>query len=674
MNNYIPVNITKQVQEDYLAYSLSVLVGRAIPDLYDGMKVSQRRILQVMLEEGLLPEKRYVKSARITGLTMGLLHPQGDCYGTLVNMATTWTNNVPWIDGHGNFGSSTDQAASPRYTEAKLRPAAVDLLLQDRQVWETKPNYDNTRSEAVRFNSSIPTVLLNGDSGIAVGFATKLAPHNLQSVVESIKLICKDATSEKTRLENLRKARECLVPDFPTGPDVVKDEQLDQYLKTGSGNIRCIAKYSTSVVKKQGKGREYPAITFTNLPPGTNPEKLGEQIKNELEKGRILGVTEINDLSDIEGDRLEVIAKSGTNLETLKQQLFSYTDLDIKYSAKTLVIDGTNPVELAPVDIVKRWVEWRLGRLQAKFERELGIRRDRAHIIDGLIKAIDKMDLIIKKIRASKDKAEAKAALMGGTLKFTEPQAEAILEMRLRQLTNLDQSELLQEFEELKTRIKELETLTESSEDGAKERRKYMVSEVTSLGKKYGENRRSVIIESSSVTYTKSIEGKPKSITPTPKPRFLKVDMSKGTVQQAKGPRGAMVVDSKEKLIVMTEDGMLRKVPATFKGAISTGYSKVSLAKRELEVSIRKYLAVFELDDQVKAMVINGEDLCKVTSKGKKWLPDGAKLLHFGEESYTVNWVSKRKKPITLDLTTKLGKPGGKGVKVAETKDTTLMG
>lgn len=674
MNEYIPVSLTKQVQEDYLAYSLSVLVGRAIPDLYDGMKVSQRRILQVMLEEGLLPEKKYVKSARITGLTMGLLHPQGDCYGTLVNMATTWTNNVPWIDGHGNFGSSTDPAASPRYTEAKLRPAAIDLLLQDRQVWETKPNYDGSRTEAVRFNSSIPTVLLNGDSGIAVGFATKLAPHNLQSVVESIKLLCKDTTSEKTRLENMRKARECLVPDFPTGPDVVKDDQLDQYLKTGSGNIRCVAKYNTATTKKQGKGKECPTITFTNLPPGTNPEKLGEQIKSELDRGRIIGVTGINDLSDLSGDRLEVVAKSGTNLEILKQQLFSYTDLDIKYSAKTLVIDGTQPVELAPIDIIKRWMTWRLERLLSKFERELGIKRDRAHIVEGLVKAIDKMDLIIKKIRASKDKAEAKESLMGGALKFTEPQAEAILEMRLRQLTNLDQSDLLKEFEELKALIKELEVLVDTSENGIKERKKFMVTEVTNLGKRYGKERQSSIIESSSVTYAKSIEGKPKAVVSAPKPRFIKVDMAKGTVQQVKGPRGALVVDSKDKLILMTEDGTLKKVPSTFKGAISTGYSQVSLAKKELEVSIRKYLAVFELENQVKAMVINGEDLCRATSKGKKWLPEGAKLLHFGEDSYTVKWVSKRKKPVTLDLTVKAGKPGSKGVKVAEVKDTLLVG
>jgi DNA gyrase subunit A len=673
-NGYIPVSITKQVKEDYLAYSLSVLVGRAIPDLYDGLKVSQRRILQVMVEEGLLPDKKYVKSARITGLTMGLLHPQGDCYGTLVNMATTWTNNVPWIDGHGNFGSSTDQAASPRYTEAKLRPEAVDLLLQDRQVWDTKPNYDGSRSEAVRFNSSIPTVLLNGDSGIAVGFATKLAPHNLQSVVESIKLICKDSASEKTRVENLRKARECLVPDFPTGPNVVKDDQLNQYLKTGSGNIRCIAKHSVSTVKKQGKGKELPTITFTNLPPGTNPERLGEQIKNELEKGRIVGVTGINDLSDLSGDRLEVVAKSGTNVESLKQQLFFYTDLDTKYSAKTLVIDGTNPVELPPVDIVKRWVSWRLGVLLAKFNKELGLKRDRAHIVEGLVKAIDKMDLIIKRIRASKDKAEAKAALMGGSLKFTEPQAEAILEMRLRQLTNLDQKDLEDELASLLARIKELETLVNGDAEGVAARKKFLVQVVSEIGKKYGEDRKSPLIEVAEEFVNKSEGVARKTIAAAPKPKFIKIDATKGVVEQSKGPRGALVIDAKEKVILMTEDGTLKKVGANFKGPISVGFSKVVLGKREKEVSIRSYLTVFELEGQVRAMVVKGEDLCKSTSKGKKWLPEGAKLVYFGEGTHTIEWVSKRKKPMVVTLETKVGKPGARGVKIGDSKDIASVG
>lgn len=664
------VSLVKQLQEDYMAYSMAVLVGRAIPDLYDGLIPSRRRLLQTMLEEGLLPDRKYVKAARATGLTLAYYHPHGSAYGSLISMATPWNNNVPWIDGHGNLGSTVDPPAAERYLECKLRYSAIDILLQDREIWETRPNYDGSRQEAIRFNTALPTVLLNGDSGIAVGFATKLAPHSLQSLVESIKLLNKHSSSERINLENLKKAREILIPDFPTGCQIVKDSQLDQYTKTGSGNIRCLAKVEESTVKKQGKGRDFPCLVFTNLPPGVNPEKLGEQIKNELERGRIAGITAINDLSDMSGDRVEVVAKTGTDLKLLKTQLYAYTDLEIKYSAKTLVIDGTKPVEYSPVHLVKKWIGWRLQTLTSKFERELGIKQARTHILEGLVKAIDKMDLIIKKIRSAKDKAEAKDFLMGGTLKFTEKQAEAILEMRLRQLTNLDHNDLLTELNSLKGRIAELEILTNGNEEGNSARRNYMIAEISSIGKKYGANRRSDIVECSPFESTVPRDLNSKEKVKQSKPRFLKIDMGKGTVQQVKGPRGAIVADSKEKMVFMTGDGFLRKVPATFKGAISSGYSTVSLAKRESEVSTRKYLVVFELEEQLRALMVSGEDLCKVTSKGKRWLPEGAKLIHFGEEPYTIKWVSKRKKPIVLDLGVKQGKPGGRGVKIAQVKET----
>lgn len=670
-----PTNIVSQLKDDYLSYSMAVLIGRSIPDIYDGLKPAQRRILQTMLEEGLLPNKPYVKCARTTGLTSAYYHPHGSAYGALVNMATPWTNNVTWIDCHGNIGSSVDGPAAERYVENRLRPSAIDILLQDKETWETRPNYDGSRKEAVRFNTALPSVLLNGDSGIAVGFATRLAPHSLLSIVESIKLICKDSSTEKSKLENLKKARECLIPDFPTGPDIVNDDQIEQYMRTGSGNIRCMAKVAISKVKRHGRGKEVPALTFTNLPPGTNPEKIGEQIKTELDKGRIVGVIDINDLSDLSGDRIEIVAKSGTDVDVLKQQLFAYTDLDSKYSAKTLVIDGAKPVELSPLEVVKKWVTWRYSRLKAKFLRELDLNNKRAHIVEGLIKAIDKMDLIIKKIRAAKDKAEAKASLMGGTLKFTEEQAEAILEMRLRQLTNLDQSEMNQEWEDLKKRISELESLVDDGAKGEKARRTYLVSEVTAIAKKYGAERKSAVIEASNVQVSKLPgDGAKVKTQSVPKPRFLKIDSARGTVQQVKGPRGALVIDSRDKVILMTEDGMLKKVASNFKGAISSGYCPVSLAKKESDVESRKYLAIFELDSQVRAMVLNGEDLCKTTSKGKRWLPEGAKLLHFGEGSYTVKWVSSRKKPLTLDLKTKPAKPGGRGIKVAEASEVLISG
>lgn len=647
-----------------MAYSMAVLLGRAIPDMYDGLKPAQRRVLQTMFEEGLSPDKRYVKCARVTGLAMGYYHPHGDCYGTLVNMATTWNNNVPWVDGHGNFGSTVDGPAAARYTECKLRPSAVELLLQDKATWETRANYDGSRQEAVRFNTALPSVLLNGDTGIAVGFATKLAPHSLRSIVEATKLACELKSPKEA------KAREVLVPDFPTGCDIVNDEELEKYKKTGSGNIRCRAKHEQGVQKRSGKAKDRLTLTFTNLPPGVNPEKLGEQIRDSLEKGKIDGIAEVIDESDLSGDRVTVVAKPNISIEQLSQQLYAYTDLDSRYSAKTLVIDGTRPVELSPVEICKKWFAWRMARLETKFSHELDETEARLEIVRGFLKAIDKIDLVIKIIRASKSSKEALIELVSNrSLKFTSDQARAILDMRLRQLTGLDKEEL--ENEE-KTLIERKENLTELVTN-KEVRQKWVYTQITELAKRHGEARRSALVEPPAGLAVAARATGEKRPAAAPRPRFIKIDMKKGVVEQAKGPRGAMVVDSKEKVILVNQDGMLKKVSATFKGPISTGYSPVVLAKREAEVSQRKFLCVFKLEGQLKAVVLSGEDLCKTTSKGKQWLPAEAEFVYFGEGNYSVPWASTRKKKVELSLSTvKAGKPGSKGVKVANLSDVTL--
>ena len=635
-----------------MAYSMAVLVGRAIPDLYDGLKPVQRRVLQTMVEEGLLPDKRYVKCARVTGLTMGYYHPHSGAYGALVNMATSWNNNVPWIDGHGNFGSTVDGPAAERYTECKLRTSAMSLLLEDRSTWETRDNYDGSRQEAARFNSALPTVLLNGDSGIAVGFATKLAPHNLRDVVAATVLLTKGKVAE---------AREKLLPDFPTGCDIVADAELQRYRETGSGSIRCRAKMEVGTQKRAGKAKDRPTLTFTHLPPGVNPEKLGEQIKGELEKGRLDNIAEVIDESDLSGDRVTVVLKPGVVAEDVAPRLYAYTDLDTRYSAKTLVIDGVRPVELSPVEVCQRWFTWRLGRLAVRFRHELDIAETRLEVVNGYLKAIGILDKVIATIRASASKREALIALVDRPFKFTRDQAEAILEMRLRQLTGLDMGALEAEKAELEAEVATLEALV--ADEGA--RSKWAVKQLEGLGKRHGEVRRSALVDAPAEAVATRAQGEKRVVT-APKPRFMKVDAKKGIVEQAKGPRGAMVLDAKDKVVLMTQDGMLKKVGATYKGAISDGYQPVVLAKREAEVLERKYLAVFTLEGQLKAMMVDGADLCRTTSKGKMALPEGATLLHFGEGGYTVPWASSRKRKVELfPVNVKQGRPGGKGIKIA---------
>jgi DNA gyrase subunit A len=641
-------NLTSQLKDDYLAYSMAVLVGRAIPSLTDGMKPVQRRILTAMRNLGLKPDGRYMKSARVEGEVMGKYHPHGSSYGAMVTLAAPWNNNLPLIDGHGNWGSSVDPAASSRYTECKLSPFSWDCLLDDAETWQTAPNYDGTLQEPVELNVKIPAVLLNGQDGIGVGFATKIAPHSLRDICDAV------VTGSD------------LTPSFPTLCDIVNDEGLRDYKQTGAGAIRCRAKVELGT-QPRARGKDRTTLTFTCLPPGCNPEKLGEQIKNELEKGRLDNIAEVIDESDRSGDRVTVVAKPGADVALVQRQIYAYTDLDTKYSAKTLVIENLKPVELSPNQLIARWKTWRLGVLERKFTHERDLKETRLEVVVGLLKAIDKIDLVIKTIRAASSPKEALIELVSNrALKFTSEQARAILDMRLRSLTNLDRGELLEEECELEKRLETLKDLIANE----KTRKAYMVAEIKKISVRYGEARRSEIIDPPE---TLRVEKGTVRVTSLAKPKFLQVDAKKGIISQAKGPRGAILLEKTDKLIAILENGTLKKLPSNFKGAIGESYSPVVLAKKEADVATRKYLLVFTLVDQLKALAIDGSDLCKVTSKGKSILPEGASLAYFGEGSYTVPWVSTRKKKVELfPVNTKPGKPGAKGVKVANLDEITL--
>jgi DNA gyrase/topoisomerase IV subunit A len=301
------------------------------------------------------------------------------------------------------------------------------------------------------------------------------------------------------------------------------------------------------------------------------------------------------------------------------------------------------------------------------FQYELDKCESRLEIVRGYLKAIDKIDAVIKIIRASASPKEALVTLVSTrSLKFTADQARAILEMKLRALTNLDSEELATEESELLSRIEELKELVSNE----KVRKAYMVKEIKAIGVRYGEKRRSAIIDPpQSLTVEK---GSARAATPVAKPRFLKVDAKKGLIDQVKGPRGALILEKSDKLIAVLRDGTLKKLPSSFKGAIGDSYSEVLLAKKESEVTTRKYLLVFTLGESLKAMTVSGTDLAKTTSKGKKLVPENATILHFSESEYKVPWASSRKKSLSLNLEVKLGKPGGSGVKIAALSEVTL--
>ena len=652
MENLLSTDLARQVQDDYLNYSMAVIIGRAIPSLTDGCKPVHRRILTAMKWLGLRPDGRYMKSARVEGEVMGKLSPHGSSYGSMVTLGAPWNNNLPLIDAQGNWGSSVDNAASSRYTEAKLSAFAWEALLDDSDIWKTMDNYDGSLQEPVELNVKIPLVLLNGHEGIGVGFATKIPSHNLADICDSV--------INGTPLN----------PSFSTGCDIVSDTGLAQYRITGSGPIRCRAKVSTGVIEKTGRAKERSTLTFECLPPQTNPEKIGQQIKDALDKGQLSNITEVTDESDRTGDRITVVTKPGADIALIQQQLYQYTDLDTKYSAKMLVIDNLKPCELSTAEVISRWKAWRLAVLERKFIAERNTKESRLEIVTGLLKAIDKLDLVIKVIRSSASPKEALIELVGNrNLKFTGDQARAILEMKLRSLTNLDSEELTTELTELTARLEALQTLIQSEPA----RSKYMLAEIKQISKKFGEPRRSQLIDIPEGLTKQNESGKPRTVS-VPKPRYIKVDTDKGTLAKAPGPRGALVLQSTDKLITLTADGTLKKLPSNYTGTLSTAYSEVLLAKPESDVTTRKYLLVFTHNGSLKAMTIAGEHLARTTSKGKPILPEGTTILHFSEKPYMVHWVSGRKKPLTLDLTFKPGKPGGVGIKVGALTDVQLEG
>ena len=655
MERVTQVNLTEEMKTAYGDYAMAVLVGRAIPDLYDGLKPVTRRVLTAMKWLGLKPDGRFMKAARVEGETMGKLHPHGGAYGAMVTASQWWTNNHTLVDGHGNWGSPTDGPAAQRYTEAKLTAYSFEALLQDTETWVTRDNYDGSFQEPVQFNVRVPNLLLNGGEGIGVGFATKIPTHNLRGVAAALQCIVnKEPVDAKL-----------LVPDFPTGPDVVKDEGLTQYLTTGNGSIRMRARVEQETID-YGKRAKRDALIFTNLPLHINTEQVGEQVKIGLEKGNITTVADVRDETDMSGIRFVVVLRANANVQLAKDEIFKYTSLDSKFGANNLAIDGTKPVLHSPREVLFKWLTWRDGRLVASFASELNDRRLRLEILQGLRSALDMIEEIIDEIRRSKDKADARAKLIKRD--FTGIQANAILDMRLSQLTKLDDKTLRDEAKEVQARIKELVKLNSSN----KLRTEYILNEVNQLAERHGNARRSKIISEPKESSISVVKQGRSTVKVEGKPRFIQVDEKNGVLTQLrKLQRGCWVVQDDEKLAFMCDDGKFYKVSSRHKGGLSTGPVRVLYKTKTSSMSPIGITVVWELDGQVYANVIKSETLFKTTSKGKRFIPEGATLIHLGSE-YTLVMSGRKKDRVLGPETLKERSVQGKGSKVANLSDTTL--
>ncbi|MCB1214135.1 MAG: DNA gyrase subunit A [Deltaproteobacteria bacterium] len=480
----IPVNIEDEMKDAYLDYSMSVIVGRALPDVRDGLKPVHRRILYAMFREGLLSNKRFSKCAGVVGEVLKKYHPHGDSavYDSLVRMAQDWNLRYPLIDGQGNFGSMDgDPPAAYRYTEARLKKVAEEMLADiDKETVDFVENFDNSTTEPTVLPTRVPNLLINGSDGIAVGMATKVPPHNLSEVIEALLALIK---SPNLSIKELMKF--IPGPDFPTGAFITGRSGIEQAYQTGRGIITMQAKANVEKIARGDK----EAIVITEVPFQTNKAKLQEQIAKLVREGKIEGISEVRDESDRDGTRVVIDLKKGMVADVILNQLYKHTAMRSSYGIIFLSIVHGQPRILNLKQMLMLFLDHRKEVVTRRTLFELRKAEERAHILEGLKIAVENIDAVVELIKKSANPSEAKAGLMK-KFKLSEIQAQAILEMRLQRLTGLERDKIIQEYKELLEVIKKLKEILGSE----KLIYKIISEELTEIKSKYGDARRTQII------------------------------------------------------------------------------------------------------------------------------------------------------------------------------------
>jgi len=481
--NILKVNIEEEMKSSYIDYSMSVIVSRALPDVRDGLKPVHRRVLYGMFNDlGLLSNKPYKKSARIVGEVLGKYHPHGDSsvYDAMVRMAQDWSLRYPLIDGQGNFGSiDGDSPAAMRYTEARLAKIAEETLADiNKETVDFQPNFDETLKEPVVLPTKIPLLLVNGASGIAVGMATNMPPHNLSDTIDALVAYIDNNDIEISELIDIIKA-----PDFPTGGIIYGYKGVRDAYETGRGRIVLRAQWHTETTKT---GREQ--IIVTEIPYNVNKASLIEKIAELVNEKKIDGISNINDETDRTGMRIVIDLKKDANSEIVINNLFKHTQLQNSFNVNNIALVGGRPKLLNLKDLIRHFIEHRHEIVVRRTEYDLRKAKERAHILEGLIIASDNIDEVIKLIRGSASAEEARNKLME-RFNLTEIQARAITEMRLRQLTGLEQEKLRAEYDELLKTIKDLEDILSNYT----RRMQIIKDELLEIKEKYGDARRTEI-------------------------------------------------------------------------------------------------------------------------------------------------------------------------------------
>ena len=481
------VDLKKTMEQSYIDYAMSVISARALPDARDGLKPVQRRVLFSMIELNNGPDKPHRKCARIVGDTMGKYHPHGDSsiYGALVNMAQDWSTRYPLVDGHGNFGSvDGDGAAAMRYTEARLSRISMEMLADiNKDTVDFAPNFDETEKEPMVLPARFPNLLVNGTSGIAVGMATNIPPHNLREVIGAVSLMIDNRVNEDrdTSIEELMEVIKG--PDFPTGATILGRRGIEEAYRTGRAKIKVRAVTNIETMAN-GKSR----IIVTELPYMVNKARLIEKIADLVKEKKIDGITYIGDESNREGMRINIELRRDVNANVILNQLLKHTQLQDTFGVIMLALVNNQPKILNLHQMLEVYISHQEEVIRRRTQYDLNKAEERAHILQGLLIALDHIDEVIRIIRGSANVAEAKTQLME-RFGLSDAQSQAIVDMRLRALTGLEREKLENEFKELQAKIAQLKAIL------ADEKKLLMVirEEINIIAAKYGDDRRTAI-------------------------------------------------------------------------------------------------------------------------------------------------------------------------------------
>ncbi|HCD51324.1 MAG TPA: DNA gyrase subunit A [Balneolaceae bacterium] len=616
----IPITIEDEMQSSYIDYSMSVIVSRALPDVRDGLKPVHRRALFGMNDLGMLHNRGYKKSARIVGEVLGKYHPHGDSavYDTIVRMVQDFSLRYPLCDGQGNFGSvDGDSAAAMRYTEVRMDRIAEELLNDiNKETVDYQPNFDDTLQEPTVLPGTLPNLLVNGSSGIAVGMATNMAPHNLPEVINGIKSYIDNPDIEiKQLMEHIT------APDFPTGGIIYGYEGVKEAYETGRGKITLRARANTEELRG---GREQ--IVITEIPYQVNKSTLIEKIAQLVNHEKITEISEVRDESDREGMRVVIVLKRSANAGVVLNQLYKYTQMQTTFGVINLALVQGRPKVMNLKELIYHYVEHRIEIIIRRTIYDLEAAEARAHILEGLKIALDNLDEVIKTIRASKNPQEANVELRK-KFALTDIQAKAILEMRLQKLTGLERDKIDTEYKDIVEKINEYRSIL-SSRDRQTE---IIKEELDDLSARYGDERRTQIVYSAEDFSVEDMIADEDVVVTISNKGFIKRMPVSGYRRQRRGGKGMKGTTTRDEeyvehlfvatnhnyILFFTEKGKcywLKVYEIPEGGRLARGRAIVNLIELDKDDNIKAFVPVKTLDDEE---YVNSQSIVMCTEEGQ---------------------------------------------------------